>query len=101
MMCSVGCWTWRLAVPAIAAIWLSACGMAGSEERFVPVCPPVVEYSDGLQERAAAELDLLPEDSVIAAMLGDYAVMRDQARSGAIMSAQKLMRQLYQFRNLS
>jgi len=33
------------------------------------------------QARAAEELALLPERSVIAEMLADYAVMREQARS--------------------
>jgi len=47
----------------------------------VPICPPVVEYSRELQARAADELDLLPERSVIAEMLSDYAVMREQARA--------------------
>jgi hypothetical protein len=47
----------------------------------IAVCPPVVEYSRKLQERAAEEIDLLPEGSAIAEMLGDYAVMRDQVRA--------------------
>jgi hypothetical protein len=41
----------------------------------------VVEYSREFQARAAEELTLLPEGSVIAKMLADYAVMRDQART--------------------
>jgi hypothetical protein len=44
------------------------------------VCPPVVEDSRDVQARAAEELDLLPEGSVIVEMLSDYAVMREQAR---------------------
>jgi hypothetical protein len=45
------------------------------------VCPPVVGYSRGFQARAADEIDLLPARSVIAEMLSDYAVMREQAWS--------------------
>ena len=41
----------------------------------------MVEYSREFQARAAEELALLPERSVIAEMLADYAVMREQARS--------------------
>jgi hypothetical protein len=41
----------------------------------------VVEYSREFQAQAAEELALLPERSVIAEMLADYAVMREQARS--------------------
>lgn len=37
-------------------------------------------YSRPFQARAAEELDLLPEGSVIVEMLSDYAVMREQAR---------------------
>jgi len=44
-------------------------------------CPPVVEYSREFQARAAEELVLLPEDSAVAEMLADYAVMREQARA--------------------
>jgi hypothetical protein len=44
-------------------------------------CPPVVEYSRELQARAAEELPLLPDESAIVEMMGDYAVMRDQARA--------------------
>lgn len=75
------CWMRRLAVLAIATSLLTACATAGSEPRVVAVCPSVVEYSREFQARAADELDLLPEGSAIAEMLGDYAVMRDQARA--------------------
>jgi hypothetical protein len=43
-------------------------------------CPAVVEYSKEFRARAAEELALLPEDSAVADILVDYAVMRDQAR---------------------
>jgi hypothetical protein len=38
-----------------------------------------VEYSRGLQARAADELLLLPERSVLAEMMSDYVVLREQA----------------------
>ena len=41
----------------------------------------MVEYGREFQARAADELALLPEGSVIAEMLADYAVMREQART--------------------
>jgi hypothetical protein len=44
-------------------------------------CPPVVDYGAGMQVQAAAELLVLPEGSAVATLLGDYAVMRDQARA--------------------
>jgi hypothetical protein len=40
-----------------------------------------VEYSRELQARTADELASLPEGSIIAEMLTDYAVMREQARA--------------------
>ena len=58
---------------------LSACATVSSE-RFTGVCPPVVEYDDGFQARAAEEIQALPERSAIVDMLSDYAVMREQAR---------------------
>jgi hypothetical protein len=39
----------------------------------------VVEYDDGVQERAAEEVQALPEGSAIVEMLSDYALMREQA----------------------
>jgi len=45
----------------------------------VAVCPPVVEYSRESQARAAEELAPLPKEFVVAEMLSDYAVMREQA----------------------
>jgi hypothetical protein len=46
----------------------------------VGACPPIVEYSRELQAQAAVELALLPDGSAVVEMMGDYAVMRDQAR---------------------
>jgi len=39
----------------------------------------VVVYSAEFQERAAAEVEMLPADTAITEMLSDYAVLRDQA----------------------
>jgi len=39
-----------------------------------------VEYSRELKVRAAEELALLPDGSALVEMMGDYAVMREQAR---------------------
>ena len=62
--------------PAIALISLSACATVGSDHGGVTVCPPVAEYDRAFRERAAAELDLLPDGSAIEGMLGDYALLR-------------------------
>ncbi|HMQ42581.1 MAG TPA: hypothetical protein PKC09_15065 [Paracoccus sp. (in: a-proteobacteria)] len=80
MKFSERCWRLRLAVLVIATSLLTGCATAGFESGGVAMCPPVVEYSREFQARAADELDLLPEGSAIAAMLADYAVLRDQAR---------------------
>jgi hypothetical protein len=40
-----------------------------------------VEYSREVQARAAEELALLPEGSVVVEMMGDYAVLREQVRA--------------------
>lgn len=68
----------------IALISLSACATGGSDPAGrVAVCPPVVEYDQGFRERAAAELELLPERSAVEEMLADYAVTRSQVRQCA------------------
>ena len=51
-----------------------------SSEPVVGVCPPVVEYGTGFQARAAEEVLLLPDGSIVVKMLSDYAVMREQAQ---------------------
>ncbi len=79
MMSNARCWRLRLAALAIAMLSLSGCATDGSEPRAP--CSPVVEYSDADQERAAEEVDALPEGAVIVRMLSDYAVLRDQARA--------------------
>jgi hypothetical protein len=60
-------------------LWLTGCAMGDSDTRAP--CPPVVEYSSADQARAADEVDSLPDGAVIVRMLGDYAVLRDQARA--------------------
>lgn len=81
MMSNARCWKRQLAALAIAMTLLSACATGASEHGIATACPPVVEYSREFQARAADEVALLSEDSAIAEMLSDYAVMREQARS--------------------
>jgi hypothetical protein len=63
----------------IAVLWLTGCATDDSDTRAP--CPPVVEYTAEDQTRAADEVEALPEGPVIVRMLGDYAVLRDQARA--------------------
>ncbi len=76
-----GCSRRRLVVLAIATNWLTGCATAGFEVGGVAACPPVVEYSREFQAQAAEELARLPDGSAIVEMMGDYAVMREQARA--------------------
>jgi hypothetical protein len=71
----------RLAVLATVTSLLTGCATVGSEPGGISACPPVVEYSRDLQARAANELLLLPERSVLADMMSDYVVLREQARA--------------------
>ena len=81
MKSNAGCWRRPLAVLGLATSFLSACATVGSEDGRLATCPPVVEYGREFQAWAAEELALLPEGSMIAEMLSEYAVMRDQARA--------------------
>jgi hypothetical protein len=81
MKFSEGCWRLRLAVLVIATSWLTGCATAGFDAGGVKTCPPVVEYSREFQARAAEELAMLPDGSAVVEMMGDYAVMREQARA--------------------
>ena len=58
-----------------ALLLLTACATVTSES-----CPRLVAYSKAQMTRAADELDLLPEGSVIVEMIGDYAVVRSEIR---------------------
>ena len=78
---NAGCWSRRLVVLVIAASLPGGCGTARSDRPAGTVCSPIVDYGAELQVQAAAELQVLPEGSAIATLLGDYAVMRDQARA--------------------
>jgi hypothetical protein len=53
--------------------------MVGSDHRSP--CPPIVEYSPADQLRAADEIEALPDRAMVVRMLGDYVVLRDQARA--------------------
>jgi hypothetical protein len=77
---SDGCSKPLLIALAIAASLLSACATGASEGAVAESCPPLVAYDRAFLERAADELELLREGSAIEQMLGDYAVMREQAR---------------------
>ena len=79
MMSNARCWKQQLAVLAIAMGLLSGCATVGSDMCAVSTCPSPVDYSREFQARAADEVAVLSEDSAIAVMLSDYAVMRDQA----------------------
>ena len=83
MKLNAGCWRRRLAVLVIGASWLTGCATAGFETGGVAACPPVVEYSRAEQQRAADEIDTLPEGAVIVGWLSDYAVLRDQVHACA------------------
>lgn len=60
-------------------LWLTSCGVDGSDTWAL--CPPVVDYTSADRDRAAEEVEALPEGAVVVAMLSDYAVLRDQARA--------------------
>jgi len=79
MRFSARCSKLPAAVLLIAVLWLSACATDGSNADVL--CPPVVPYSAADQARAVAEINALPEGTVVIRMLSDYAVMRDQARA--------------------
>jgi len=79
-----GCWKRQLAVLAIATSWLTGCATAGFDPVGVAACPPVVEYEAEFEARAAEELALLPDGSVVVEMMSDYAVIREQALACAV-----------------
>ena len=81
MTLNAECWRQRRAVLVIAASWLTGCAGVDFETGGPGVCPPVVAYTREFQVQAAEELAILPNGSVVVEMMGDYAVMREQARA--------------------
>ena len=79
MTCNAACWRHPAPALAIATISLTACATGGSDPGSA-VCPPVVVYDQALQDRAAAELEALPDDAALVGLMADYALMRAQAR---------------------
>ncbi len=68
-------------LPLIVVLSLGGC----ATERFDPggVGPGLVKaYSPDVLARAADEIEALPEGSVLAVMIADYAVLRAQLRAG-------------------
>lgn len=64
--------------PCLAILLLSLTGCAGTTSS---ACPPVANYSAAEQDQAASELQALPSsDVMLPRMMGDYGVMRKQAR---------------------
>jgi hypothetical protein len=59
---------------------LTGCATASFDHDGVAACPRVVKHSGEFQARAAEELALLPEESAVAQMLADYAVLRVQVQ---------------------
>ena len=80
MTSNAACWRLPAAALAIATSLLTACAKGGSDP-VGAVCPPVVAYDQVVRDRAAVELETLPEDAALIGMMADYAVMRAQARA--------------------
>lgn len=59
----------------IATALLAACETVVSSG-----CPSLYKYSAEEQQKAADEIALLPGDSVLLRMMGDYAAVRNQIR---------------------
>lgn len=80
MRFNAACWKHPATALVIATISLTACATDGSDPGGA-VCPPVVGYDQAERERAAAELEALPDNAALVRMMADYAVMRAQARA--------------------
>ena len=80
MRSNAACWRHTTPALVIATSLLTACAMGGSDP-VGATCPPVVLYAQALGDRAAAELETLPEGAALVGMMADYAVMRAQARA--------------------
>lgn len=60
------------------AMWLTSCATVGSE---IVVCPPITEYTEAFQMRAADEIERLADGSAILVLIQDYGQLRDRIRA--------------------
>jgi len=58
-------------------VFLASCAAIPSPS----ACPPLKDYSEGFNQRLAAELEPLQEGSAIIEAMGDYITLRDQVRA--------------------
>lgn len=72
-----GCARLGLILGLTASLLLSGCATVPSEV----ICPIPKEYSFEIQRQAADELKSLPTNSVVASMLSDYGVVREELRA--------------------
>lgn len=80
MTSNAACWRQPATALVIATSLLTACAMGGSDPGGA-VCPPVVAYDQAVRDRAAVELEALPDDAALVGMMADYTFMRAQARA--------------------
>lgn len=66
----------RLTLAAIMAVSLIGCATVVSD-----TCPSLVDYTPEEQNQAADELESISPSSLIARMIGDYGVLREQVRA--------------------
>jgi len=62
---------------------LTACTGSGAS-----LCPPLVTYTPTFHAKLAAEIESLPENSALLAVVGDYIALRDQLRQCQMASRQ-------------
>ena len=67
-----------IAMIVVFSVALAGCGTSNLAER--PTCPPLTEYSEEEQSRAARDLGLLPADSPVRHMMDRYGVLRGKCR---------------------
>lgn len=62
------------------AMLLGGCVRGTSNPEIRLICPEIVQYSKEIQQRAANELDALPDGSVVGELVTDYLQLRDKIR---------------------
>ena len=71
----------KLLLVALVTGLLFLQGCAAVSSSLPSACPPLVQYDQDDLDRAADELEFLPENSMIETLLSDYSVLRAQVRA--------------------
>lgn len=66
----------KVIISVLIGLFLTACSPT-----ITNICPPIQEYSKEFNKELAAEIEALPDNSLIPRVVSDYISLRDQIKT--------------------